>query len=162
MNCITYSSPLGELYIIEEDGMLTHLYLNEEDYKASRQESLAVMEETPLLKEAAVQLEEYFQGKRKVFSLPIKQNGTPFQQSVWAALQEIPYGTAKNYGQIAEEVGSPKAVRAIGQANRRNSLPIIVPCHRVIGKNQSLTGYAGSRTNLKELLLNLENISYSP
>lgn len=110
---------------------------------------------SPLLIEAKKQLDEYFAGKRKIFSLPLSFQGTAFQIRVWEALQTIPYGETWYYGQLAEAVGNPKACRAVGMANNRNPLPILIPCHRVIGKNGSLTGYGGG-LDIKEKLLALE------
>ncbi len=115
-------------------------------------------EDDPLLKEAALQVKEYIRGERKEFQLPLRLNGTPFQKAVWNALLQIPYGETKSYQEIAVAIGNPKAVRAIGQANKANPISIIVPCHRVIGKNGHLTGYAGSRTDLKAKLLQIENV----
>lgn len=114
----------------------------------------------PLLTSTLKQLDEYFLGKRKSFDLKIRQNGTNFQLQVWSELVQIPYGKTKSYQEIAQAIGNPKAVRAIGQANKANQFPIIVPCHRVIGKNQSLTGYAGTRTDIKEKLLTIEGAHY--
>lgn len=110
---------------------------------------------SPLLTEAKKQLDEYFAGKRKIFSLPLSFQGTAFQIQVWEALQKIPYGETWYYGQLAEAVGNPRACRAVGMANNRNPLPILIPCHRVIGKNGSLTGYGGG-LDIKEKLLSLE------
>ena len=98
------------------------------------------------------QLEEYFAGKRKQFDLPLSLRGTEFQRQVWAALRDIPYGVTRSYGQIAQAVGRPKAVRAVGMANHRNPISIIVPCHRVVGADGSLTGYGGGLENKKFLL----------
>ena len=98
---------------------------------------------------------EYFQGKRKDFDLPIYAPGTPFQTAVWHEISRIPYGQTRSYGQIAAILGKPKASRAVGQAANRNPLWIIVPCHRVVGKNQALTGYAGG-LETKQALLELE------
>lgn len=109
----------------------------------------------PLLKEAKKQLDEYFAGKRRIFSLPLSFQGTAFQIRVWEALRTIPYGETWYYGQLAEAVGNPRACRAVGMANNRNPLPILIPCHRVIGKNGSLTGYGGG-LDIKEKLLALE------
>jgi methylated-DNA-[protein]-cysteine S-methyltransferase len=109
-----------------------------------------------LLLEAKRQLEEYFKGERDEFTLPLKIEGTDFQREVWKALSEIPYGSTCSYGDIAKRINRPKAVRAIGQANKANRFPIIIPCHRVIGKNNSLTGYAGKQVDKKEILLSLE------
>lgn len=110
---------------------------------------------TPMLQEACDQLEDYFQGNRRCFDLPLMLEGTAFQKQVWQALLEIPYGETATYGQIAEKIGNPKAARAVGMANHNNPIAIIVPCHRVIGANGSLTGYAGG-LNQKAMLLELE------
>jgi methylated-DNA-[protein]-cysteine S-methyltransferase len=108
-----------------------------------------------ILAEAERQLLEYFAGKRSGFDLPLDFNGTPFQKKVWAALCDIPFGETRSYADIAREVGSPKAVRAVGSANGKNPLSIVAPCHRVIGKNGKLTGFAGG-LEVKEFLLGLE------
>jgi methylated-DNA-[protein]-cysteine S-methyltransferase len=102
-----------------------------------------------------MQLQEYFAGERSHFDLLLNGAGTDFQQSVWSALARIPFGEVRSYGDIAREIGRPKAVRAVGAANGRNPLPIIVPCHRVIGSNGSLTGFAGG-LDIKKKLLALE------
>ncbi|MEC2059644.1 methylated-DNA--[protein]-cysteine S-methyltransferase [Bacillus stercoris] len=157
----TAETSLGEFIIAEEEGRITRLFLSQEDWMDWK-ETVQKTEhkETPLLAEAKKQLHEYFAGERKTFSLPLSQKGTPFQKKVWEALERIPYGESRSYADIAVAVGSPKAVRAVGQANKRNDLPIFVPCHRVIGKNSALTGYAGSKTDIKAFLLNIEQISY--
>jgi methylated-DNA-[protein]-cysteine S-methyltransferase len=111
--------------------------------------------ETPLIKKAAAQIDEYLAGKRKQFSLPLVLHGTEFQKAVWQALQTIPYGETRSYKEIAAAIGRPKAVRAVGMANNRNPIVIIVPCHRVIGHDGSLTGYGGG-IPLKQRLLELE------
>jgi methylated-DNA-[protein]-cysteine S-methyltransferase len=108
-----------------------------------------------LTQAAREQLEEYFAGNRQTFTLPLKQAGTAFQQSVWQALQEIPFGQICSYSDIANAIGKPKAVRAVGAANGRNNIAIVIPCHRVIGANGTLTGYAGGLER-KEILLKLE------
>jgi len=113
--------------------------------------------ETPLLKEAARQLDSYFAGELKEFSLPLEPSGTAFMKQVWAALCEIPYGKTATYGEIAGKVGRPKAARAVGLANNRNPIPIFIPCHRVIGTDGSLTGYRGG-LEMKKRLLELEKI----
>ena len=102
------------------------------------------------------QLEEYFSGSRKCFDLPINPQGTPFQRSVWTALCDIPYGETRTYGEIAAGIGNKKACRAVGMANNRNPIAIIIPCHRVIGANGKLVGYAGG-LEVKRFLLELEN-----
>lgn len=115
-----------------------------------------------ILSLAKQQLEEYFSGERHVFDVPLSfQRGTAFQQKVWRVLTRIPYGQSRTYKQVAQAIGQPKAARAIGQANRLNPLPIVIPCHRVIGQNGQLTGYMGKAENglvIKRRLLVLENI----
>jgi methylated-DNA-[protein]-cysteine S-methyltransferase len=111
--------------------------------------------ETPLIKKTATQIDEFLAGKRKRFTIPIMLHGTEFQLAVWKALQSIPYGETRSYKEIATLIGRPKAVRAVGMANNRNPVSIIVPCHRVIGSDGSLTGYGGGLP-LKQHLLELE------
>ena len=111
--------------------------------------------QTPLLQEAEDQLNEYFAGVRREFDLPLAAKGTAFQQTVWAQLRKIPYGEVRTYGQLAAALGKPKASRAVGSACHRNPLCIVVPCHRVIGADGSLTGYAAG-LDIKEYLLELE------
>jgi methylated-DNA-[protein]-cysteine S-methyltransferase len=111
--------------------------------------------ETSLLKNAAQQLNDYLEGKRNSFDLPLNPKGTEFQKKVWAALCDIPYGETRSYKQIAECVGNPKACRAVGMANNKNPIMIFIPCHRVVGSDGSLTGYAGG-LDMKEKLLSLE------
>ena len=142
---LSVPSPIGKLWLQEEDGALVRVSFQPD--AASQAE-----EETPLLGQAKQQLAEYFAGQRQAFDLPLRMQGTPFQQKVWAALREIPYGETRSYGQIAAQVGNPKAGRAVGMANNRNPIAIIVPCHRVIGANGSLTGYAGGLSVKQELL----------
>lgn len=115
----------------------------------------ALLQTTELLSMATIQLDEYFQGKRTTFSLPFKLTGTPFQLAVWKELQNIPYGKTTSYKEIAQKMNKPKAYRAVGMANNKNPLPIIIPCHRVIGSNGKLIGYAGG-LKLKNYLLELE------
>lgn len=115
----------------------------------------ALLQTTELLSMATIQLDEYFQGKRTTFSLPFKLTGTLFQLAVWKELQNIPYGKTTSYKEIAQKINKPKAYRAVGMANNKNPLPIIIPCHRVIGSNGKLIGYAGG-LNLKNYLLELE------
>lgn len=116
--------------------------------------------ETELHREAKRQLDEYFSGKRQKFELPLQiRKGTEFQRKVWRALQTIPYGETRTYKEIAEQVGSPKGCRAVGMANRNNPIPIVIPCHRVIGTNGGMVGFMGGekRIELKEQLLAVEN-----
>lgn len=144
-----FQSPVGWLTLCEEDGFLTTLSFGQPDYL---QASLCA---TPLMTEAQAQLNAYFAGELQKFRLPLAPSGTLFQQRCWQALQEIPYGQTRTYSQQATAVGSPKATRAVGMANHRNPLPILIPCHRVIGKNGQLTGYAGGMP-VKQFLLSLE------
>lgn len=109
----------------------------------------------PLLTETESQLNAYFNGKRRDFTVPLAPEGTPFQRSVWDALKNIPYGETRSYSEIAAALGKPAACRAVGSANHVNPIPVIIPCHRVIGKNGGLTGYAGG-LSIKEKLLALE------
>ncbi|HPZ04773.1 MAG: methylated-DNA--[protein]-cysteine S-methyltransferase [Bacillota bacterium] len=117
-----------------------------------------IVSETPLIREAAKQLEEYFVGKRKIFDIPLGPEGTPFQRAVWEALLEIPYGETRSYGDIAARIGNPKAARAVGMANNRNPIAVFVPCHRVIGASGKLVGYAGG-VDVKKKLLELEKLN---
>lgn len=147
MNRYHYKFPIGTVCIEEENHFITGLYMDsniEENEK-----------ETELLQEAYQQLKEYFSGKRKTFDLPIHLEGTEFQKKVWAALQTIPYGATRTYGEIAEQIGKHKASRAVGGANHNNPIMIIVPCHRVIGVNGSLVGFGGG-LDMKKYLLELE------
>ena len=133
------NSPIGFLHILEDQQGITNIiFVNEE-------EALAIKKVTtgPFGKQLALELERYFSGELKKFTVPL-QVGTPFQQHVWQALQNVPYGSTQSYADIAVAIENPKAVRAIGQANRNNPLPIVIPCHRIIGKNGSMTGYSGA------------------
>lgn len=143
-------SPIGPLGVGEEDGAVTLILFAGQQPPEGYREG-----ETPLLEEAWAQLERYFAGELRQFSLPLAPAGTPFQQAVWRALEEIPYGETRSYGEIAGQVGRPKASRAVGAANHRNPIPIVIPCHRVIGAGGTLTGYGGG-LDRKRLLLDLE------
>ncbi len=142
--------PIGRLWLLQEDAAIVRLTGTE-----PADLSLYLSEKTPLLAEAERQLTEYFTGQRKAFDLPLAPVGTPFQRSVWQALREIPYGETRTYKEIAEAIGRPKAFRAVGQANHVNPIMIIQPCHRVVGADGSLTGFAYG-TDMKRLLLDLE------
>jgi methylated-DNA-[protein]-cysteine S-methyltransferase len=149
----------GEIFIVVKDDKIIDLSLTDEDWENSKWKNESVFSPNhPILVEAIKQLEEYFAQKRTQFNLPLEVKGTDFQQQVWNQLKNIPYGTTCSYGDVAVAIDNEKAVRAVGQANRRNPIPIIIPCHRVIGKNKSLTGYSGTRTDLKEKLLELEGV----
>ena len=138
---------MGSVTIVEEDGALLAITTHR-TYEGIKQE-------TPLINEAYRQLSEYLLGERKRFDLPLNPQGTVFQLQVWKSLCDIPYGETRSYKQIAEAIGNPKAVRAVGMANNRNPLLIVVPCHRVIGANRKLVGYAAG-IEKKEFLLKLE------
>ena len=145
----TVATPLGDMTLVERSGKLTELRL-----KASTGEG-EQEQETPLLKQAAKELSEYFGGGRTTFSVPLEAEGTAFQQSVWNALRQIPYGQTLSYGGVAANIGKPKAARAVGMANNRNPLPIFIPCHRVIGADGQMVGYGGG-IDVKTFLLDLE------
>ena len=142
-----YDFPIGRLYIAESDGAITDVgfrpILGAEDRK------------TPLIEQAAEMLSEYFDGKRREFDLPLRLIGTEFQKKAWNALLAIPYGQTRSYKEQAIAVGNVKACRAVGAANGKNPISIIVPCHRVIGTDNTLVGYGGG-LELKQALLELE------
>lgn len=145
-----YHSPIGILTAAEENEKIIRITTDSICPSDQHIEKL-----TPLLKMLFSQLDEYFSKKRKHFSVPIDPKGTAFQQKVWTALQEIPYGQTCSYKDIAVKIGKPSACRAVGGANNKNPIMIIVPCHRVIGKNGNLTGYYGG-IDKKDFLLKLE------
>ncbi|NOZ62643.1 MAG: methylated-DNA--[protein]-cysteine S-methyltransferase [Calditrichaeota bacterium] len=130
-----YSSPIGFIEIISAADAITGIYFCKE--KRLPEES------TPVLKECRDQLQAYFAGQLQKFDLPLSFSGTEFQQQVWQALQKIPFGETESYSQIAKNIHRPKAVRAVGGANHRNPISIVIPCHRVIGANGKLVGYGG-------------------
>jgi len=148
-NYFIYTLKNIRIVITEEDNAITGVFFS------AKIPAGFIKAETPLIKKAAAQIEEYLNGKRKNFSLPLVTRGTEFQMDVWRALQSIPYGETRSYKEIAELVNRPKAVRAVGMANHRNPISIIVPCHRVIGCDGNLTGYGGGLP-LKKYLLELE------
>ena len=145
-----YDTPIGKIGIAETDGAISHILFDGE--KAS---SDFEIKETKVIKSTAKQLQEYFKGKRCTFDVPLFYDGTPFQISVWKALETIPFGETKSYKDIAIQVGCPKGPRAVGLANNRNKIPIIIPCHRVIGANGKLVGFGGG-LETKQFLLDLE------
>ena len=147
-----YQSPFGLIRICETGGFLTRANFLEQSSESKHSHSESIQNSNSLLKDACRQLGEYFEGKRQKFDLPLKPHGTEFQRSAWKSLLSIPYGETRSYLQQAEYIQNPKAIRAIGQANSRNPITIIIPCHRVIGKNGSLTGYAGGLERKKQLL----------
>ncbi|MGX1264873.1 methylated-DNA-[protein]-cysteine S-methyltransferase [Rossellomorea marisflavi] len=145
----TIESPVGPLKITADDHYLISIEFSEGNPDEGSRHHI--------IDETSSQLLEYFKGERKSFNLPLRVEGTPFQQEVWASLREIPYGKTASYQEVAEKIRRPKAVRALGQANKANRFPIVIPCHRVIGKNNQLTGYAGKQVDKKSILLELEN-----
>lgn len=151
-----YQSPIGRLLLIGAEGALEALHFPNEVQDRVIDDSLEY-DETPF-RPVLEQLSEYFAGKRQHFSLALAPKGTEFQQRVWQELRNIPYGQTTSYGEVAARIGNPKAGRAVGMANGKNPLPIIVPCHRVIGKDGSLTGFGGG-LEIKQHLLDLEKQS---
>ncbi|NLL75964.1 MAG: methylated-DNA--[protein]-cysteine S-methyltransferase [Clostridiales bacterium] len=143
-----YKTAIGAICIEECDNAVVGLYREE---KYDEKDDF----ETELLKEAGRQLTEYLNRQRKKFDLPLRVEGTEFQQKVWNTLQEIPYGATCTYGELAQKIGQPKAARAVGGANNKNPIMIFIPCHRVIGADGSLVGFGGG-LDMKEYLLNLE------
>jgi len=148
-----YEFPIGKVGIAEENGAISHVFF--EDTTNKPPENTEV-KETPLIKLAAAQIQEYFDGKRSDFDLPLTYKGTTFQTAAWEALRAIPYGELRSYKEQAIAVGNVKACRAVGMANNRNPISIIIPCHRVVGHNGKLVGYGGGLPT-KEYLLNLES-----
>ena len=147
-------SPVGELRLVASDVGLRAVLWPDEDDRVHFDDEL-VEADHPILEAAATQLAEYFAGERTEFELPLDPQGTEFQVAAWKALAEIPYGETATYGEQAERIGRPSAVRAVGAANGRNPLSIVLPCHRVVGADGSLTGFAGG-LDAKRLLLDHE------
>lgn len=147
--CCKIHTMIGKLTLVADEESVKEIRFGWEIKEGEKEEN------HPLLQWTRRELEEYFQGKRKEFSLPLKPDGTEFQKKVWKALTEIPYGETRTYGEVAAAVGNDKASRAVGMANHCNPIPVIIPCHRVIGKNGKLTGYAGGLEK-KTALLDLE------
>jgi methylated-DNA-[protein]-cysteine S-methyltransferase len=154
MNYSVMQSPIGPLTIVATNGALVAV-LMDGHHRSPVPESAWGERVDDALPDATLQLEEYFAGKRQAFDLPLAPSGTEFQRRVWAALAEIPYGETRSYGQIATAIGQPGASRAVGMANGKNPVSIVVPCQRVVGASGSLTGYAGGPER-KQFLLDLE------
>jgi methylated-DNA-[protein]-cysteine S-methyltransferase len=149
------SSRVGLLKLVANDLALVAILWENDDPKRVRLGSLVEDVDHPILCLAEQQLGEYFAGARKSFDLPLDFAGTPFQKKVWSELLNIPFGQTRTYGQIANAIGKPRAFRAVGAANGKNPISIVAPCHRVIGKDGSLTGFAGG-LEAKECLLGIE------
>jgi methylated-DNA-[protein]-cysteine S-methyltransferase len=150
----SHGSPVGTLQIACTDTALYSLHFLKE---GAAEEAT---EENEIIQQVVQQLNEYFSGKRKLFQIPIVQEGTPFQTKIWSLLQEIPYGKTISYRDLSKRFGDVKAIRAVAAANGKNNLAIIVPCHRVIGSDQSLTGYAGGLRRKQWLLAHEAKFSY--
>lgn len=148
-------SPFGPLKLVASDQGLSAVLWAQNRFHFTEANELSQVD-SPLLSEAEKQLREYFKGHRKSFSLPLDPQGTDFQKTVWKALRDIPYGKTWSYGELARSIERPRAVRAVGAANGKNPLAIIVPCHRVIGANGKLVGFSGGLP-VKEKLLQIES-----
>jgi methylated-DNA-[protein]-cysteine S-methyltransferase len=153
--CKTMPSPVGLLKLLASDRALVAILWEKDEPKRVKLGPLVEDPHHPLLREAERQLDDYFAGKRETFSLPCAAAGTAFQKAVWQALAEIPFGETRTYGAIARQLGRPNAVRAVGAATGRNPIAIVVPCHRVIGSDGKLVGFAGG-LEAKDALLRLE------
>jgi methylated-DNA-[protein]-cysteine S-methyltransferase len=155
----TIDSPVGTLTLAGHDGVLTHLRMDDQAHPPSGRAAWA--EDPDAFADVVEQLAGYFAGERVDFEVALRLEGTDFQRRVWQALLDIPYGETRSYGQLAAAIGRPSASRAVGMANGRNPISIIVPCHRVIGSNGSLTGYGGG-LDRKRTLLDHERQRLSP
>ena len=149
MEFLSFATPFGEMALGEEDSAIVRLYL------PNTPTPRLMPHETPLLREGRRQILEYLAGERRFFDLPLAPQGTPFQLRVWSALRDIPYGQTRAYRDIAQSIGCPRGFRAVGLACYRNPIPILIPCHRVVGANGAPSGYAGG-SELKCALLRLE------
>jgi len=151
-----YESSLGRLLMQSDGQVLTGLHFHDEKHAPRLAADWLPDPDLPIFGRTRVQLDEYFAGTRRAFDVPIRPMGTPFQRRVWEVLQRIPYGVTTTYGAMARDLGQPTAMRAVGAANGRNPISIIVPCHRAIGADGTLTGYAGG-LHRKRALLELES-----
>ena len=151
--CRRIDSPVGPLMLAADEAGLRHIEFRDNRHPADRSDWHGG--DSEVLQAAEAQLGEYFAGQRRVFDLPLAPRGTDFQLCVWRALAQIPYGETISYAQLAQRLGNPNGTRAVGAANGRNPLPIVLPCHRVIGADGGLTGFGGGLPT-KELLLRLE------
>lgn len=160
-----HQSDWGHIFLLHNQEYILALSLpgtSKQKFLTQHKKQTIVQETTPtaLSKQCFAQLDEYFSGKRQNFDLPAQQAGTEFQQKVWQALTKIPHGQTASYKEIAENINHPKAYRAVGMANNKNNIPIIIPCHRVIGHNKKLVGFAGG-LDLKQKLLRHEQAAFS-
>lgn len=150
MSHTTVDSPVGPLTLVARGGVLSGLYMTEQRHRPA-DDTFGPEDPSPF-EDVTKQLAEYFDGARTSFDLPLELVGTPFQRTVWEALREIPHGETVSYGELAQRLGRPSAARAVGLANGRNPIGIIVPCHRVVGSSGSLTGYGGGLERKRQLL----------
>jgi len=150
-----FETKFGAITIVSDGSAITAVWLKEVSVTGAKNEA------SPIIGLAARQLEEYFAGKRRQFDVPVSPHGTVFQQAVWKELLAIPYGETRSYKQVAQGIGNPDACRAVGMANNRNPISIIIPCHRVIGSNGALVGYGGG-IDMKRRLLDLEKRNSLP
>ncbi|MGL6107219.1 methylated-DNA--[protein]-cysteine S-methyltransferase [Romboutsia sp.] len=154
----TYNCILGTIYIVVSSKGVERVYLSKEDFEEYlKKYNVNIYRNKDMCSETIKQLDEYFNRKREYFDLPINIESTEFRTKVYKELLNIPYGETRSYSDIAKAINNEKAVRAVGQANRLNNIPIIIPCHRVIGKNGGMVGYAGDKIGIKEILLDLES-----
>ena len=153
--CQSLDSPVGELTLLADDSTLVAVLWETEQYSRDQFGPSTLADNHPILCGANRQLEEYFAGKRREFDVPLGPRGTSFQMRVWSGLRDIPYGELWSYGKLARHIGHSGAARAVGAANGRNPIPIIIPCHRVIGSNGTLTGFGGG-LDIKARLIELE------
>jgi len=156
--CSTMASPVGMLTLVAGDAGLVAVLWEDDDLDRVRLGVMRADTDHPVLVETARQLGAYFAGERRSFDLPLDFRGTDFQKQVWAGLLAIPFGETRSYGDIAQAIGRPSAVRAVGAANGRNPISIVAPCHRVIGTSGALTGFAGG-LDAKRFLLRLEGVA---
>ncbi len=154
MNYYTKETKLGRITITEEFGFITSLFLKQKVFRGKFDKNFL----SESIEKAFTQLEEYFDGKRKEFDIPLNPKGTSFQQKVWSCLYKIPYGETRTYKEIATQIGNENSSRAVGSANNKNPIPIFIPCHRVVGSNGDLVGYAYG-IDLKQKLLELEKLN---
>lgn len=151
---------IGEIVIVKSHMGLKRIEIIEDSFESFKNQcdlkGITLVESIEECSDVAEQINEYFNGKRRKFDLKIDLSGTEFRKRVWEELLKIPYGELRSYSDIAKAIGKDKAIRAIGQANKSNPIPIIIPCHRVIGKNKKLIGYAGNHTDIQEKLIEFE------
>lgn len=155
-----YEWELGSMYIILNSDGILRLDLNEDNFEEYKLNTCDLIYDKYSCKKVIEELDEYFKGVRKQFTIPLSISGTMFQKMVWNELANIPYGETRSYGEIARNIGKPKGAQAIGQANKVNKIPIFIPCHRVISKDGNIGGYMGKtrgdEVNIKQFLLSLE------